>query len=226
MRCTSAGGSVSYAHLAYFFAMVRRCCSGFLPITVKMACSCSMLSSKWGGCGSYSCASTVTIMCVTGRRAMWGFKKGNLLCRVAICIDSPCPEQATSSFTLWELGFNFNYTKALMRLLRNRRVLAAMPSATKTELALKLLNCSHGPLASNTHHLGRADMNKLAKEAFICLAESCTRSELSRVRGYSKMHTVSTDDFYLPPVVIAPLWSFASLSHWSSPHLTPSCKQS
>ena len=49
------------------------------------------------------------------------------------------------------------------------------------ELAFKLLNCTSGPLASNTHHLGRADMNKLAKEAFLCLAESCTRDELDEV---------------------------------------------
>ena len=94
----------------------------------------------------------------------------------------PCQLQATSSFTLWELGFNFNHTKALMRLLRNRGVLAAMPSAKKTELALKLLNCSFGRLAFSTHYFGRADMNKLAKEAFVCLAESCTRAELAEVR--------------------------------------------
>jgi len=90
--------------------------------------------------------------------------------------------QAFSPFTLWELGFNFNHTKPLMRLFRNRGVLAAMSTDKKLELAIWLLNCSHGDLTSISHYLGRADMHKLAKEAFLCLAESCTRDELDQAR--------------------------------------------
>ena len=89
--------------------------------------------------------------------------------------------QATSPFTLWELGFNFNHTKPLMRLLRNRGILVAMPTQKKIELALWLLNCSYGDLAFKTHYFGRADMHRLVKEAFVCLAESCTRDELDQV---------------------------------------------
>ena len=101
-----------------------------------------------------------------------------------------------------------------MRLLRNRGALAAMPSANKTELALKLLNCSHGPLASNTHHLGRADMNKLAKEAFVCLAESCSQAELAKVRGSEPRAPLNqSHTLFLQMSVIEPLGL--------SPHLIP-----
>ncbi len=31
------------------------------------------------------------------------------------------------------------------------------------------------------HYLGRADVHNLAKEAFVCLAESCTAAELDEV---------------------------------------------
>ena len=33
------------------------------------------------------------------------------------------------------------------------------------------------------HYIGRADVHRLAKEAFLCLAESCDRQELELVRG-------------------------------------------
>ena len=70
-----------------------------------------------------------------------------------------------------------------MRLLRNRGVLSAMPAGEKLALGKWLLNCTHGDLAIKMHHFGRADMHKLAKEAFLCLAESCTREELEQVRA-------------------------------------------
>ena len=76
-----------------------------------------------------------------------------------------------------------------MRLLRNRGVLAAMLPEKKLEMALWLLNCSYGFGASYTHYLGRADMHKLAKEAFLCLAESCTRDELDQARLRWMMYT-------------------------------------
>jgi hypothetical protein len=47
----------------------------------------------------------------------------------------PAPPQGYSSITLLEQGFNFDYTKALLRLLRNRGVLAALPVAEKEQLA-------------------------------------------------------------------------------------------
>ena len=40
-----------------------------------------------------------------------------------------------------------------------------------------------GPLAGKMHYIGRADVHRLAKEAFLCLAESCDRQELELVRG-------------------------------------------
>ena len=70
-----------------------------------------------------------------------------------------------------------------MRLLRNRGVLSAMPAEEKLALGKWLLNCTHGDLAIKMHHFGRADMHKLAKEAFLCLAESCSREELEQVRA-------------------------------------------
>jgi hypothetical protein len=47
----------------------------------------------------------------------------------------PSHPQGYSSITLLEQGFNFDYTKALLRLLRNRGVLAALPVAEKEQLA-------------------------------------------------------------------------------------------
>jgi hypothetical protein len=43
--------------------------------------------------------------------------------------------QGYSTLTLLEQGFNFDHTKALLRLLRNRGVLAALPVAEKEQLA-------------------------------------------------------------------------------------------
>lgn len=45
------------------------------------------------------------------------------------------PTQGYSALTLLEQGFNFDHTKALLRLLRNRGVLAALPVAEKEQLA-------------------------------------------------------------------------------------------
>ncbi len=44
--------------------------------------------------------------------------------------------------TIFELGFNINYTKALLRLLRNRNVLAAMPTEAKVAMAQWLVGVS------------------------------------------------------------------------------------
>ncbi|GAX72857.1 hypothetical protein CEUSTIGMA_g312.t1 [Chlamydomonas eustigma] len=88
---------------------------------------------------------------------------------------------ATSYFTLFELGFNFNYTKALTRLMRNRGILAGLRQDRKVIVAQYLTNCTYGDMALNLHHLGRADMHKLAKEAFTCLLESCTQHELQLI---------------------------------------------
>ncbi len=89
--------------------------------------------------------------------------------------------EAMSPFTVFELGWQFNHTRPLMRLLRNRGALAAMSPGAKLELSQWLLDCTHGQLAGRMHHFGRADVHLLAKEAFLCLAESCTRRELSQI---------------------------------------------
>ena len=49
--------------------------------------------------------------------------------------------QATTPLTLFELGFERNHSVPLMRLLRNRGVLAAMPIPDKVNLAIWLLYC-------------------------------------------------------------------------------------
>ena len=86
-----------------------------------------------------------------------------------------------------------------MRLLRNRGVLSAMPAEEKLALGKWLLNCTHGDLAIKMHHFGRADMHKLAKEAFLCLAESCTREELEQVRDVWSNTEHAFKSLSLPP---------------------------
>ncbi len=44
--------------------------------------------------------------------------------------------QAFSPFTLFEAGWNFNYTKAFVRLLRNRGALMALPPQEKADIAV------------------------------------------------------------------------------------------
>ncbi|KXZ47420.1 hypothetical protein GPECTOR_35g858 [Gonium pectorale] len=88
--------------------------------------------------------------------------------------------RATSPLTLFEYGFNLNYTKPLLRLLRNRGALAALPPAEKASLASWLASCR--PLRLLLASLGwRASRHKHVKEALTCLAESCNREEYGMV---------------------------------------------
>ena len=113
---------------------------------------------------------------------MWSMCCACSLPKALILIEL-CDSALTGHESIHTLGarVDFNHTKPLMRLLRNRGMLAAMLPEKKLELALWLLNCSQGDLARKTHYLGRADMHKLVKEAFVCLAESCTKRELDEV---------------------------------------------
>ncbi|GAX72858.1 hypothetical protein CEUSTIGMA_g313.t1 [Chlamydomonas eustigma] len=88
---------------------------------------------------------------------------------------------AFSPFTVFELGFYLNHTKALLRLLRNRGVFSSISSSEKLELSLWLLNSGNGQLARPLHYLGRADLHKLAKEALLCLLESCSHKEVKQI---------------------------------------------
>ncbi|KAI8473603.1 MAG: hypothetical protein J3K34DRAFT_410592 [Monoraphidium minutum] len=84
-----------------------------------------------------------------------------------------------SSLTLVEQGFNFDHTKALLRLLRNRGVLAALPAAEKEQLAAWL--AGRQMYGSSTYFVQaaglRRGLHKLAKEGLVCLMESCTSEE-------------------------------------------------
>ena len=66
--------------------------------------------------------------------------------------------QHTSPFTPLELGFNLNHTKPLLRLLRNRGVLAALAPRAKASLAHWLL--SSRAFRGWLHLLGRGDKHK------------------------------------------------------------------
>ncbi|KAG1671864.1 hypothetical protein FOA52_003431 [Chlamydomonas sp. UWO 241] len=91
---------------------------------------------------------------------------------------------AHSAFTLWELGFNFNYTKALLRLLRNRNYMALMDHDAKLSFVRLLLTpprTGDRSTSRKTHYVGRGDMHKLCKEAVLCMFESCTSAELTKL---------------------------------------------
>ena len=62
-------------------------------------------------------------------------------------------------------------------------MLAALKTDKKIVLAHELLDTSSdGEFSHITHRVGRKSVNKLCKEAFLCLAESCTKAELETVR--------------------------------------------
>lgn len=100
------------------------------------------------------------------------------------CIARPLPPhvQATSPITLFEIGWNFNYTKSFLRLVRNRGALAALPPAEKMATALWLVR--NRQLWVWLHRCGRRDAHKLVKEALACLVESCSLKEYNLVRGW------------------------------------------
>ena len=92
--------------------------------------------------------------------------------------------EATTTLTMLELGFNRNHTKDLLRLLRDRGVLASLATADKIALAAWLT----GPDLYGwglTYVLMvrgvRAGWHKFAKEGIACLLESCTAAEADAV---------------------------------------------
>ncbi|GIL47068.1 hypothetical protein Vafri_3893 [Volvox africanus] len=88
--------------------------------------------------------------------------------------------EATSPFTFLEAGFNFNYTKALLRLLRNRGALAAMALSEKVDTAIWLATDSSLRLWVQRCLL-RVGRHKHIKEALVCLVESSTQQEFEEI---------------------------------------------
>lgn len=81
------------------------------------------------------------------------------------------------------MGYNMNYTKPLLRLLRNRGVLSALSTEDKLQLGSWLTGGTRGQLAGWMHMVGRGDLHKLVKEALVCLVESCNIIDFKLVRG-------------------------------------------
>jgi hypothetical protein len=92
--------------------------------------------------------------------------------------------ELTTPTTLLEAGFNFNYTKALLRLLRNKGVLRDLDTMEKRELAAYL--CSPALYGWGLTYVLqrlrlRVGLHKFAKEGLACLVESCTADDLPAV---------------------------------------------
>lgn len=92
--------------------------------------------------------------------------------------------ELTTPLTLLEAGVNYNYTKSLLRILRNRGVLAGLSLAEKIELAKFFI----GPAMRGygATYLAQATglrrgLHKHAKENLLCLLESCTEAEVAAV---------------------------------------------
>lgn len=99
-----------------------------------------------------------------------------------------------SPLTLWEQGFNLNYCKAFMRLLRNKGALAAYPLERKVQLALFFLGRQfYGQnLWIFQYSQIRYSLHKLCKEALTCLLESCNQYEyevvVRELKGRDELH--------------------------------------
>ena len=92
--------------------------------------------------------------------------------------------EATSPLTFLELGFNLNRTKDLIRLLRDRGVLASLPLEEKVSLARWLASpdlYGHGVTYVLMSRGVRAGLHKFAKEGLCALLESCTQQEADAV---------------------------------------------
>ena len=92
--------------------------------------------------------------------------------------------EATSSLTAFELGANWNRTKPLLRLLRDRGVLAEQAWPEKAALvdwlaspALYGQGLTYILMARGV----RAGLHKFAKEGLCCVLESCTAAEAGGV---------------------------------------------
>ena len=92
--------------------------------------------------------------------------------------------EATSPLTFLELGFNLNRTKDLIRLLRDRGVLADLSLEDKVALARWLASpdlYGHGFTYVLMARGVRAGLHKFAKEGICSLLESCTQAEADAV---------------------------------------------
>ncbi len=92
--------------------------------------------------------------------------------------------ELTTPLTLLEAGFNHNYSKSLMRILRNRGVLASLSLPEKLELADFLLgsNMRGYGVTFIAQAVGiRRGLHKHAKEGVLCLLESCTADEVNSI---------------------------------------------
>jgi hypothetical protein len=92
--------------------------------------------------------------------------------------------ELTTPLTLLEAGFNHNYSKSLMRILRNRGVLASLSLPEKLELAAFLVGPamrSFGATYIAQAASIRRGLHKHAKEGLLCLLESCTADEVSSI---------------------------------------------
>eukprot|EP00798_Chlamydomonas_sp_ICE-L_P026401 gene26401-17498_t len=79
-----------------------------------------------------------------------------------------------------ESGFNVNHSKAFVRLIRNRGILAALPLEGKIQMSKFFM--THPDLRVNLHFLRlRRSLHKLAREGMVCLLESCTCQEFEEV---------------------------------------------
>ncbi|KAG7667612.1 hypothetical protein Ndes2437B_g07624 [Nannochloris sp. 'desiccata'] len=92
--------------------------------------------------------------------------------------------ELTTPLTLLEAGFNHNYSKSLMRILRNRGVMASLPLPKKLELADFLVGPNmrgYGATFIAQAVSIRRGLHKHAKEGLLCLLESCTADEVRAI---------------------------------------------
>jgi hypothetical protein len=92
--------------------------------------------------------------------------------------------ELTTPLTLMEAGFNHNYSKSLIRILRNRGVIASLSLPAKMELADFLVG--PGMRGYGATYIAQAasirrGLHKHAKEGLCCLLESCTVDEVNAI---------------------------------------------
>lgn len=149
-----------------------------------------------GGLGMYSSSSTSGLVSFSHQtlllRLMWdtwppdrlGALVGALGGAPALISRFWAHYEATSPLTFLELGFNLNRTKDLIRLLRDRGVLADLPLDDKIALARWLASpdlYGHGVTYVLMARGVRAGLHKFAKEGICSLLESCTQAEADAV---------------------------------------------
>ena len=145
-----------------------------------------------GGLGMYSSSSTSGLVSFSHQtlllRLMWDTwppdRLGALVGAPALISRLWAHYEATSPLTFLELGFNLNRTKDLIRLLRDRGVLADLSCDEKVSLAKWLASpdlYGHGFTYVLMARGVRAGLHKFAKEGICSLLESCTQAEADTV---------------------------------------------